>query len=480
MRPPSRVRARREETLPIALVLSLAACLSGCDTARGAPPCIPGSTTACDCDAATGFALCAADGTREPCVCDAPIPCVSGRALACRCADGTAGAAICADETLGPCVCETDAGATEPSDAEPSDAGRRAGCDPYAGQTCGCGEPTPPLTPTIAPPPPSTTLGSGPESLVDVLVVPEGVLVVLRDELRLMSRAGGLLARWRSEREITAALRVGVGIVAVDRARVTSLGADLAEQSHFAPAEPCNYPLVASCGRLLCATQTSTDWSRHTYEIATGAELFRDHLPHFDGNPAAIIPGADAFLTAPYDALPTGFSYHRVLSDGTLELVAEAPHWGEYDASPTFALVGWPATHLVTHTGQRLRVDSCFTAAPGVLGSCMDLEPRVADWGTDDTLAMDGSRDGSILAVRAVPRAHIDESPCIHGCRLERTDAASGRLLGHHDIVFPGDGYEVHVRDDPWSGHAVVSTPLVCATIFPNECEGWEVRLEAL
>lgn len=400
--------------------------------------------------------------------------CVPGRSTACTCPDGAPSVAVCdATERVGPCRCEGDGGLPDAPDAGP------AACNPYAGDTCGCGEPIPPLTPTLDPIPGPRTLGTGPETLVDVLVGPEGIFVVLRDEIRLLSRAGEPLAAWHNRIEITAALRVGARLVAVDRARVTWLEADLRERGQFAPVEPCLHPLAASCDRLLCAQPGLVEWTRHTYELATGRDLFDGTLSQASGTPAATVPGVDAFLTAPYGYSPSNFWYHRVQADGTLELVTDAPYWGEYDASPVFAFVGWPATQIVTQTGLPLRLDSCFTASADDRGTCLRLSRRLVGFGDDDTLAMDGGRDGVITSVRARRHASPFESPCIAGCRIERIDALSQESVSSRPISFRGGGYEVRVRNDPWSGRAVVSTPLSCEPDYPNHCEGWEVRLEA-
>lgn len=463
-------------SVALSLGVTLVLALLGCESATEAA-CVVGSSVACSCDGSRGVSVCGADGTMAPCVCDdSSTACIPGRSIACVCPDGVPSIAVCdPTETFAPCMCARDGGmadATLPDAAQPP-------CNPYTGATCGCGEPIPPLMPTLSPAPPTGVLGSGPESLVDVLVGEGGIVVVLRDDMRLLSRTGEVLGQWHSEREILAAVRVGARIVAVDRAQITWLEGDLTERGHFAPVETCLHPLAASCDRLLCATLAPIDWSQRTYDLASGAELFHGTLPQGDGTPAAAIPGADAFLTAPWGYSPSNFWYHRVLSDGTLELVSEAPYWGELYTTPTFAFVGWPATHLVTQTGQRMRLDTCFTATSDELGSCMHLDTSVAGFGGDDTVAMDGARDGTLASVRATPRDYFFDPPCVRGCRLERIDVTGGRRLSSHPITFAAGGYEVRVRHDAWSGRAVVSTPHACEPDYPNPCEGWEVRLEA-
>jgi hypothetical protein len=460
----------------LALGAALALALLGCQGVSE-PQCVVGSSVVCSCEGGTGVSVCGADGTMGSCVCDpSSRACVPGRSIACVCPDGAPSVSVCdASETFAPCTCARDAGMPDASTPDAS----RPECNPYTEGPCGCGEPVPPLTPTLSPAPPPVTLGSGPESLVEVLVGVDGVVVVLRDEIRLLSRSGTLLAQWRSEREILAALRVGGRVVAVDRARVTWLEADLRERTHFEPAQMCLHPLAASCDRVICVTPSVSDWSRSTYDLTTGAELSHDSLPQGDGTPAAVVPGVDAFLTAPWGYSPSNFWYHRILTDGSLRLVSEAPYWGELYTTPTFAFVGWPATHLVTQTGQRMRLDTCFEATADALGSCMHLDTSVGGFGGDDTLAMDGAPDGNLSSVRATPRDYFFDPPCVRGCRLERIDVAAGHRTSSRPITFGGGGYEVRVRHDAWSGRAVVSTPHACEHDYPNPCEGWEVRLEA-
>lgn len=432
-----------------------------CSCAPDGPPpaCVPGASAACACPTGEmGAQVCDAAGRFGACVCEPGlIRCIPAETRPCTCEGGYASWATCDDfGVFGRCDCSyLDASGY---DAGGWDAGAGI-CDPYVGEVCGCDVPPRPTVPTV-PDVPAIELAAGPSGFVAALVVPRGVVVVTRTGAQLYDRRGSVLAAWNAVRQVTAAAADDVELVIADRGELNVLRAeDLTPISTTLLTAECSGMGLLSCRRVVCRRPDTFvnidvyDLSRGTrYEGTTGGastEPAGRFLP---------VPGVDGFVDG-----RTGY-YTLLTRDPAVYGSIGAPRNG------TVAFLGMPATHMVTNNGALLRLDDCVRRSDasarclvtdGTLGTLVDAEVFQA---------LDTGSDGDVYALTSV----MTEG-CRTGCRVQRIDPVSRRIVSERPVEVPSDPYGTRylLLHDPWAGRVLVAS----AQCDYSGCNRWSVQL---
>jgi len=375
-----------------------------------------------------------------------------------RCAEGL-------DCFRGICVPSEDAGGpTAGRDGGPPPIGPDAGpppVDPDAGP--------PPIGPDAGPPPVGgSVIARGSETLVDVFVVPAGVIVVDSSAARLVDPSGAELARFSPGREITAAAFDGSTLGVADRSILTLLESDLSPLAEGFLTEWCASAVIVG-GRFVCGP--SNDWDRifYSHDLATAAEVARSGGDTYNGIPMTAVPGEDFFVTVTTGLSPSDFHLYEAPATGAARYVGESPYHGDFAVRNIFAFIGDPATHLVTHEGLLLEIfrgacragmtsrTDCFTR-DGDLGSLRSGERYVAmaqsathvygiagtgTWFGDPPCMMGCELHEVEPSTRVVSRRVAYSSPFIEAVRL-RVDGAGGLVFGAHTAGDRRDGFTAY------------------------------------
>jgi hypothetical protein len=316
-------------------------------------------------------------------------------------------------------------------------------------------------------------VASGHGELVDMFVAIDGLVLVLRDEVRLVSRDGAAMAHWTSPREITAAAFDDAYVAVADRAALTGLNHSLAEVSSALLTEPCAAGVIVQEHRFVCGPEN--DWDRvfYTYDLATGSELARSSPETYNGIPMTRVPGADAFITVTLDITPADYHLYRLSESGRAEFINESPYHGDFPANGTYAFVGSPATHLITHEGLLLRFDAC-TDAPRDPG-CFARDGLLGTLRRGETFAsMATGQAGLLYALVDGSGALPGDARCATGCVVQQIDIAR-RAVAHEVAWATAFHNVVALREDPITGSAVIATHAHCS--WDGRCSDWSVRV---
>jgi len=188
-------------------------------------------------------------------------------------------------------VTEEATGESGRSDADVSDAGildvdgdyvSEADAVPDAPSSCG----------SVGP------LITGTDSLIDVFVIPSGVVVVRNTEVDVIGRDGVVKTTKPWPREITAAAMDGTTLLVADKAAITTVTTpDLVSGLEFFVVETCVTGVVISKSRYICGP--ANDWDRvfYTYDYKTGTLLAKSSATTYAGIPMRRVPGFDEFIT---------------------------------------------------------------------------------------------------------------------------------------------------------------------------------------
>ncbi len=393
--------------------------------------------------------------------------CVPGGQALCGCVGGDYGAQVCLDDgTYGPCDCDG-SGPGQGGAGAGVGAGAGSGASGQGGSGAGAADPVGE----------ETEIGTGTSVLVDVMVQDAGIVIITRDAVALVDRAGATLQKVDWPRDITAAAFDGSSLVIADEALFTTLDLDLQEVAGAELVEECASAVMISGDRFVCGPPN--DWDRifYTYATTTGELLAASDEYTYNGIPMRRIPGTDELVTVTVDSSPSDYHLYTVLSD-TVTYVGESPYHGDFPINGVYAFDGVPPAHLVTHEGLMLTIhapgcepgdwynQSCFVK-DGALGTLSDQEKFVG---------MDNDADGKVYGITA---SGSWDGLCEPTCGVQRVNVAShtveaeaeytldiGEVIAaRHDPIsktlvvgyrLEGDYY---FEDDPYPGYRVVLLP---------------------
>lgn len=397
-----------------------------------------------------------------------------GRVLACACDGGTGWRTCDEDGAFGPCEClPADAPPVPPSDAPPTDA--PLPCNPYAGESCGCPEASPPDESVLPAPTRVVTLEGGEEGLVDVLPIEAGLVVALLGEVRLYGRDGTRAHTWVTARTITNVATDGHRLVVANGGMLTVLDGSLREVHELPVTERCTQGVLVSCDRYVCGTNRDRDRIFYTYDITTGVEVARSTPAPYTGVGMVRVPGVDAFLTMTVGYSPADWYYHRVEPSGEVVLIGDSPYHGDFPLTDVLAFIGRPAIHAISFAGDVFRLDRCVLGAPGTtppecLVTIGNVSPRPA--GTFYS-ALSPAGPGLLAGVWCAENT----SGQLVGCSIDRVDLTTRDVVSRRPTPVDPVPLPLRFRHDPWSGAALLASALRCGSEWWLGCDGWQARL---
>jgi hypothetical protein len=322
-------------------------------------------------------------------------------------------------------------------------------------------------------PPVATIIAAETGRLVDVFVVPSGVILVTAGGARLVGRDGALIASYTSPREVRAAAFDGQFLAIADRAAVVALDfPSLQQHSSVFVAETCESGVLVSGHRFVCGP--NVDWERvfTTYDLATGARIGSSAKYTYAGIPMRAVPGRDAFVTVTVAVSPTDFSMFRVGSDGLAVDHGDSPYHGDFAISQRFAYFGAPATHLITEEGIFLGFNP--TCEGYGTNQCFQ---RTGDLGFPVSgqrfLAMQEEGDGThLFAIQSPNQGYWGVCDDTVNCDVLRIDAASKTLVSHRPLPLVTERIDL-IRYDGTAHRLIVGTETHCT--LDSGCSGFQV-----
>ena len=322
-------------------------------------------------------------------------------------------------------------------------------------------------------PPPTVPLVAGDGVLIDAFVTTAGIVVVLRDQVLLVSRAGGELARWTAPREITSAAFDGTYLGIADGAALTTLTASLEEQGDVFLTEPCASSVIVGQHRFVCGP--SNDWDRvfYTYDLVTSMFVASSEPYTYNGIPMRAVPGRDAFITVNTRSSPADVHYYAVESSGVPTFINDSPYHGDFAVNGVYAFDSATATHVVTHEGVLLRIDPC-TEAHVYPSTCFVRDGAVGTLRSgEEYLALDTGADGNLYALVGRGARWGVDSVCDDGCTGQRIDVSTRTVTASAgwNVVA---AQLVTVRHDSVTGGMIAAGHREC-DVFEGECVGWRV-----
>jgi hypothetical protein len=289
---------------------------------------------------------------------------------------------------------------------------------------------------------PAGMLSSGSEPVIDLFVVPAGVIVVRSQSLSLIERDGTVIANIAAPREITAAAFDGTHLAVADMAMVIYYDSDLTKLGQFNLTESCADAVIVSNHRFVCGP--SNDWDRifYTFDLQTGSSLATSDPYTYNGTPMRRVPGTDYFVTVTINSSPSDFHLYEVGADHKAVYIGESPYHGDVVATMIYAF-DKGSVHLINQEGTMLKVvgqdctnsftSDCFVK-DGVLGTLKSDESFVA-------LADDNA--GTIFAITS--NSNSWDSPCANGCQAQQIDVASRSITSQKTHTIPVVDYRIDI-----------------------------------
>ena len=273
------------------------------------------------------------------------------------------------------------------------------------------------------------TLIDSSDTLINMFVVDDGVIVVNTSSVTLFGRDASIVKTVPFLRQITAAAFDGSTLVVADEAELTVMSPALDVDSSAFLTESCGSAVLLGEKRFVCGA--ATDQQRHYYVYDVGVDppnpIAVSMLSYtYDGIPMTRVPGTDSFVT--FASVGDGYELFQVDDTGQTSHVGETG-FGT-DASQTFAFDGTPATRLIDTSGNMLAVTgpgcaiansaSCFTQ-DGVLGTVQagQFYIGLGDNGAGEVAAVVNQPGGSNT------NSNPFGSPCSNGCLVQIIDIAS-------------------------------------------------------
>ena len=305
-------------------------------------------------------------------------------------------------------------------DASPDASGDAA---PMIGRAVGC----------VAP----HTVWSGPETLVDVFPIPGGLLVVRSDRVALLDRQGRESKGLASARPITAAAFDGTLLAVADAAVLNVYDTTLDPRGSILLSESCAVATLVNAERFVCDPGNNTDRFIYTYDLVQLAEIGRAPVFTTPGFPLRRVPGRDHFVTVSKGVAPSDYLLFRVEPVGLARYLAETPYHGDFPINTTFAFMGRPATHLVTHEGLLLSIfgETCPASGSVPFGArCLFKDGALGTlWPGEKFVALaSGEQDDRLYAVVGTGSTvtYPIEAACQGDCLVQSIDPQRRLVLG--------------------------------------------------
>lgn len=298
-----------------------------------------------------------------------------------------------------------------------------AGTTPSIGRNVGCTA--------------TATLWSGPETVIDVFPVKEGIVLVTPGDVVLLDRLGSRLKSYTPPRPLTAAAFDGVTMALADGAFVTAMTTALEPKGKVELKEPCQAAVMISANRFVCGPKN--DWDRlfYTYDLVQLVALGVSSKYTHKNIPMRRLPGRDHFVTP-------GPNLFGVDPSGATYLLGEPPTGGSLKLGPVFGFAGRPATHIVGTDGLMAKVfgDQCDPMSTVVsFGGCFQKDGNVGTlWNEERFVALtnDETRDLMYAVVSKVPPGTFPVRPtCMGECKVQRIDPVRRMVVGQRGADLP-------------------------------------------
>jgi hypothetical protein len=279
---------------------------------------------------------------------------------------------------------------------------------------------------------PPGELVSGSERLVDLFVVPEGIIVVRSDALQLIGRDGVVVETVASPRVVTSAALDGDRLAITDGAKLRIFTRRLDPLAEGLLVESCVDSVVLTGGPLVCGAQSDgSNRSYFTYDLDTATLIKRSstRVSHRQ-LPMRAVPGTRDFITAGKDATYSDHYLNRVRDDGEVVYINQSPFSGA-SGSSVFGYVGRPATHLVNWDGQLLEIagSGCDSDHDRYSSGCFRPDGNLGTlWGGQRYASLSNDEAGSLYAVVSPDGSNYDDV-CYGGCPVQQIDVAGRRLV---------------------------------------------------
>ena len=375
------------------------------------------------------------------------------------------------DEMFDDCECDFPVGAATTSGSGAGASSTGAGASSGSGAGGGGGGGTGGAS--------GVTLSAGDEVLVDVFVGDAGIYLVFVDEVRLVDSAGGVLATWPSERDITAAAFDGMHLGVADTAVLNMFEADLTPTVSSNLVQTCASAVLVSGPRFICGPEN--DWDRifHTFDALTGDYLASSQEYTYNGIPMRRIPGTDEFVTVTTNLSPSDYHLYATLPNGEATYINESPYHGDFPVTDVYGFEGFPATHLITHTGLRLLIHGTDCAVGSSFGSECFIQDGVLGTlsGNQRFIGMESDHDGHLVYGLVDLGSSSYNSQCESGCIAQKIDIAQKVVLAQ--VTFTDQpGAVIATRHVP-GGDAMVVGCNLPAESFSDPPPGHRVALIA-
>ncbi len=379
-----------------------------------------------------------------------PAACVAGEQAACECS-GVQGQATCSESgTLGDCQCNAGQGA---GGQGPGGVGA-GGSGPGVGGSSSSGQGGGGATEAGV-----TQLAKGTTPLIDVFVVPAGVVVVTETELILVGATGNEIAKKAWPRPITCADFDGERLLVTDKARFTAFSADLNEGASGDLLETCQSVVLVRNARFVCSPVDGTDGIFSTYDTSTGQLVTTSEKQPYQGRRMRSVPGFDEFVTVTEHSSPSDFFLFSISANGQATYVNESPYHGDFEATRVYAFNGNPATHLVTNEGILLKLhgEHCTKETGSFDSECFVKDGALGTLaGTQRFVGMETGSNGKLYAMVSVAGgASFKNSLCKAGCLLQRIDVGSRIVESQHSYPL-AMGEVIATRFDAATGTVVM------------------------
>jgi len=266
------------------------------------------------------------------------------------------------------------------------------------------------------------SLVGGTQRLIDLFVLPAGILVIRNDAVVLIGRDGVVKKTVTWPREIASAAMDGATLLVADKAAVTTVGTpDLTSVLEFFVTETCLTGAVVSKSRYLCGSGAQI----YTYDYTTGVQIAKAK-PYIHGLPMRRVPGTDDFVTLDIASSPADFYLYTTTTSGEPTFINESPYHGAFAVTTNYAF-HVPADRLVTSEGILLKIH-----APGCTPSgtgCFEKDGVLGTLTTGQTyLAVTDDGANKFYGIAANPATTWTDVVCTAGCETQQVDVAK-RLI---------------------------------------------------
>ena len=302
------------------------------------------------------------------------------------------------------------------------------------------------------------TLVDSTNSLIDLFVVNDGVIVVDDSTVSLIGRDAKVIKSVPFARQITAAAFDGTTLVIADAAELTVMSPALDVGPTAFLVASCADAVLVGGNHFVCGPNTDTDRVYDTYDVTTNPPIHvaASSSYTYDGVTMFRVPGTSAFVTVTLYLSPASFSLFQVAADTGLTTWVGSSPFDTYASTQIVAFDGTPATHMIQQQGDILGVSGsacqggiygCF-AQTGVLGTLRSGQSYVG-------LGDDGA--GRIVAlVSSDTTAGPFGAPCANGCPLQLIDIPTRTILQQQTYTIADLSTVVRATYDPGCQTAVL------------------------